>query len=453
MHPIFLASASSHAMTTEWPGPGTVIFQLAVVAFLVFLNGFFVASEFAIVKARGSQLDALANRGDKRAELARHVTTHMDAYLSATQLGITLASLALGWVGEPFLAAMLHPFFLRAGVQSEAVIASASLAIAFSIVTFLHIVMGELAPKSLAIRRPVPTTLWAARPLQIFYVIFKLPIFLLNGAANFLLKHLFRLEPASEHEIIHSEEELGLILSESMKGNALSARGTDISRRAMALRRRTVRDVVTPRRQVIFLDVEASFAENLKVAKSSGHTRFPLCSEHLDNSIGLIHIKDMIAFEGEREPELSKLQRPLLTVPEMMSLEALLELFLARHAHLAVALDEFGGAVGIVTLDNVIEQLVGKIQDEFDAEVGGLKRLGEREYLLDGTQSLHAVREFTGLDLQSTEVSTLGGFLMEVLGHFPQRGEEVDHELFHAKILRIEGRLVRQVRLQAKEEE
>lgn len=213
-------------VVTEWDSVLVILLKLGIVLFLVLLNGFFVASEFAIVKVRDSQLQALIGRGEKRAKMAQHVAAHLDAYLSATQLGITLASLALGWVGEPFLAHMLHPVFATVGVTSEAVITSVSFAIAFALITILHIVLGELAPKSLAIRKPVPTTLWVARPLHLFHSIFRPAISLLNGLANYILKYVFRINPVGEHELAHDEEELRFILAESARAKELTARGT-----------------------------------------------------------------------------------------------------------------------------------------------------------------------------------------------------------------------------------
>ncbi|MES2573113.1 MAG: hemolysin family protein [Verrucomicrobiota bacterium] len=444
----FLSSAVAIPLQTEWESPGVILLQLIIVFFLVLLNGFFVAAEFAIVKARGSQLDELVARGEKRAVLARHVTAHLDAYLSATQLGITLASLALGWVGEPFLAHMLHPLFVLAGITSEAVITSVSLTIAFTILTFLHIVLGELAPKSLAIRKSVQTTLWVSWPLSLFYTLFKPAIVFLNGTANLILRHVFHIAPVAEGELAHSEEELRLILAESREAKALSSRGSDISMRAMRLRNRRVREVITPRREVVFLDLDAPFEVNLRRAKHSRHTRFPLCREHLDETVGVIHIKEMIPLEGEPAPDLHAIKRELFSVPEMMSLETLLELFLSKHAHLAMVVDEFGGAIGIITLDNVIEELVGEIQDEFDFVQTPIERISPDEFTIKGRLSLNEVHELTTLHLYSTDSSTLGGYITEKLGHLPQTGESVRIDDYLATVMKMEGRRVKLIHFQ-----
>jgi CBS domain containing-hemolysin-like protein len=447
MH-LFERLAATDILHVNWVAPEVALLQILTVFFLVFLNGFFVASEFAIVKVRDSQIASLANQGGQRVRIARHIIAHLDAYLSATQLGITLASLGLGWVGEPFIAHMLHPVFPLVGVQSEVVIKTTSLAIAFGIITFLHIVLGELAPKSLAIRQPVPTTLWISRPLELFYCIFKPAIWLLQGAANLLLKHLLRIEPVGEHELAHSKEELRLLLAESEKAQAVTALGARISGRAFELQHLTARDIATPRPDVVFLDEAEPFAENLHRAKRSGHTRFPLCHGHLDEALGLIHIKDMIALDGEPTPELAAIKRELPAVPEMMSLEKLLDLFLKSRTHLALVLDEFGGATGIVTLDNVIEEIVGDIRDEFDSEQSEIERASVDEFTVRGRLPLHELRAHTGLEVDSEEVSTVGGYVTHVLGHLPQEGETVRVGDYRATVTKCDGRRVRRVKFQ-----
>ncbi len=437
--------AISSKLTTEWVSPEMFLFQIAIVLFLVFLNGFFVASEFAIVKARGSQIDALVNQGVKGAPLAKEVTAHLDAYLSATQLGITLSSLGLGWVGEPFLAHMLHPVFLALGITSPTLVSTISFAIAFTIITFLHIVLGELTPKSLAIRKSVATTLWVARPLKLFFLLFRPAIALLNGIANWVLKVFFHVNPVAETELAHTEEELRLILGESQKAQAVSSLGSAISIRALGLRRRSAREIMTPRQDVTYLNVEDSFEEGLQVAKSSRHTRFPLCAGHLDHSIGLIHIKDLVALRDEEAPDLNSISRELLTVPEMMSLEKLLDLFLVRHAHLALVVDEYGGAVGIVTLDNVMEELVGDIQDEFDVDQPDFERLNEQEFTVKGDFALHDLPEAAGLHLESPDVSTVGGYVTHQLGYLPKAGEAVEVEGYKVTVTQADGRRVKQL--------
>ncbi|MFV0415315.1 MAG: hemolysin family protein, partial [Chthoniobacterales bacterium] len=335
--------AVSVELSTEWDSSGIVILKLLTILFLVLLNGFFVASEFAIVKVRSSQLEALIEKGEKKAPFARKVTENLDAYLSATQLGITLASLGLGMAGEPFLAKMIAPFFYKFGVANEILIHTVAVAIAFTIITYLHIILGELVPKSLAIQKSVPVTLWIAKPLHWFSVLLRPAIWLLNGNANALLRHALKIEPAGEHELAHTEEELRVILAESSSANEVTPLGKEILINALDLKRRLVRDIMTPRGEVIYLDLEEPFDEQLDEAIKSKHTRFPLCRGHLDEAVGLLHIKDLLAQVRRGEHNLLDIRRELLHVSENMPLEKLLRFFLGKKAHLAVAVDEYGG--------------------------------------------------------------------------------------------------------------
>ena len=432
-------------VTEHWDTPGILTAKLLAIAALVFLNGFFVAAEFALVKIRMSQLEALAEEGNARAARAQTVAGDLDAYLSACQLGITLASLGLGWVGEPFLAQILQPAFALAGITSPAIITSVSFLIAFSVITFLHIVLGEQAPKILAIRKPVPATLIVSGPLRLFYILFKPAIWFLNASSNWVLKHLLRTEPVKEGEIAHSEEELRLILDESEKSDEVSSIGREILVNALDMRRRVVRDIMTPRADVVYLDVEESFDENVKKALASRHTRFPLCRGHLDNTIGLIHIKELVPLMRDPQPELMKIRRELIPVPEMMSLEKLLNLFLVRHAHLAIVVDEYGGTVGMVTMENVLEELVGDIQDEFDMEKAEFRKISEDEFVVDGGLGLYELRDLADLEVENADVSTVGGYVTHLLGHLPKEGEQVPIEDYIVTVSQTDGRRVGQL--------
>jgi CBS domain containing-hemolysin-like protein len=440
---IFLASGE--VLAEHWEDAGVITLKLGAILVLVFLNGFFVAAEFALVKIRGSQLEPLAEAGDRTATLARRITENLEAYLSACQLGITLASLGLGWIGEPFLAQILQPLFFKLGIDSPTVIRSISFALAFSAITTLHITLGEQAPKILAIRKPLPATLWVSRPLAFFYTILKPAIWFLNAASNWLLKVVFRIEPMSGHELAHSEEELRVILSESQGSENVSALGKEILINALDMRKRVVRDITTPRGDVIFLNTEDSFDENLKAAVESHHTRFPLCEGHLDNTIGLVHIKDMLKLVREPQPALAAIRRDIFPVPEMMPLEKLLTFFLAKHGHLALVVDEYGGTVGIVTLDNVLEELVGEIQDEFDAEDAEFRRINADEFTVLGSLGLYELHDLAGLELESSDVSTIGGYVTHLLGHLPKQGEHVRIEDFEVTITQTDGRRVGQL--------
>jgi CBS domain containing-hemolysin-like protein len=423
-----------------------VALQLGAVLALVGLNGFFVASEFAIVKVRASQLEALEASGDVKAKLAIEVTENLEAYLSATQLGITLASLALGWVGEPFVAGLIEPVLRSFGMMSETVLNTVSVGIAFASITFLHIVLGELAPKSLAISKPVPTTIWVSVPLGIFYQMFRPAIWFLNGSANLILRKVLRIRPVGEHELAHSEEELRVILTESEDAQQVTPIGKEILINALDLRKRVVRDITTPRKEVIFLNTEDTFEENLNRAVSSQHTRFPVCEGHLDNAIGLVHIKDLMLQMRTEHPDLMKARRDILPVPEMMPLERLLTFFLTKHAHLALVLDEYGGTVGVVTMDNVLAEIVGDIQDEFDTDMHEFKRVNADEFVVDGGLALYELKDLAGLDLESEDVSTVGGFVTHLAGNLPAVGDQVRIESFEVTVLKADGRRVLEVR-------
>jgi CBS domain containing-hemolysin-like protein len=424
---------------------GVILLKLFIVIVLVALNGFFVAAEFALVKVRSSQLDPLVEEGDRRAKLARELTGNLDAYLSACQLGITLASLGLGWVGEPFVAGMLEPLLVKLGIASEAIIRGISFAVGFSIITTLHITLGEQAPKILAIQKAMPATLFISRPLAVFYAVFRPAIAFLNVASNWVLRIVFRTEPASEHELAHSEEELRIILAQSAEQEEVTALGKEILINALDLRDRVVRDITTPRGDVVFLNTEQSFEENLRLAIESKHTRFPLCEGHLDNAVGLVHIKDLLRLTRASAPDLLSIKRELHPVPEMMPLEKLLAVFLQKHAHLALVVDEFGGTTGMVTMDNVLEELVGDIQDEFDKESPELRKLNEDEFDVEGSLGLYELKDLVGLELESEDVSTIGGYVTAQIGHLPKLGEQTKIEDYLVTITETDGRRVQKL--------
>jgi CBS domain containing-hemolysin-like protein len=443
--------ASSEAPAEYWESPGVILLKLTAIMVLVLLNGFFVASEFAMVKVRASQLDALGS-ANRRASSARYVLRHLDAYLSATQLGITLASLGLGWLGEPFLAQMIEPFFTLAGVKSIGLIHAVSFGLSFAIITALHIILGELAPKSLAIRKALPTTLWVSTPMRIFHAVFSPAIWVLNGVANWLLKNFFGINPIGEHEASHSEEELRLIIAQSEMTNEVSALGKQVFINALDLRQRTVREIMTPRGKVDFLDAGESFQENLARIKASRRTRFPLCEGDLDHAMGLVHIRDAFTQADEPNPSLNAVRRDLLTVPETISLERLLALLRDQRQHLALALDEFGGSAGIVTLTDALAEVVGAIPGHDDAPGENLRRLSEDEVEVDGAFPLHDLSDVIGIQWQNPEVSTVGGYVTWKLGRLPKEGETVNLDNYAVTVTQADGRRVKQVRLRRLEE-
>jgi CBS domain containing-hemolysin-like protein len=253
------------------------------------------------------------------------------------------------------------------------------------------------------------------------------------------------MRPASGAELAHSEEELRLILEQSEKSQEVSALGRDLLINALDLRDRVVRDIMTPRGEIVYLDLEDSFEANVKKAIESRHTRFPLCRENLDNTLGLIHIKELVPMMRDPQPDLIRIKRDLIPVPEMMSLEKLLSLFLTKHAHLAMVVDEFGGTVGMVTLENVLEELVGDIQDEFDAEKEEFRKINDNEFAVAGSLGLYELNDATGLELESADVSTIGGYVTHLLGHLPKQGEQVKIDNYLVTVSQTDGRRVNQL--------
>jgi len=442
---LILASTGGHELSHDFPSLGASLLYLVGIAFFLLLNAFFVASEFAIVKVRPSQIEASAKETGRNPNTALHVVNHLDGYLSANQLGITISSLALGFLGEPFVTALVAPLLYKVGMPDPGIY-WVSLVLAISSFTFLHVVIGELLPKSIAIRKAVETTFLLATPLRVFYNTFKLAIQFLNGTANWLLKTIFRIDPVNEGEHSHSAEELALLVTQSEKSQEVTETEREILINALGLNELWVRDVMTPRNKVVVLDADEPFEKVLDIAMRSKHTRFPLVKGHLDHAIGLIHIKDLFKLINEPDPDLMRIKRDLKIVPDTMPLDSLLNFFLHEHAHLAMAVDEFGTPVGIVFLDNVIEELVGDIQDEFDNERSSLTRVNDDEFVVEGSMTLNDLAGYVPeLFLESGEVTTVGGYLTQQLGRFPETGESLEVLGYEAKITSTDGRRVGQV--------
>jgi CBS domain containing-hemolysin-like protein len=424
-------------------------FKLLAVAFLVFLNGFFVATEFALVKVRATQLEPFATRGHKRAKMALHLARNLDAYLSACQLGITLASLGLGWIGEPVFADLLAPLFQMFGLESEKMQHTIAIVVGFSVITFLHIVVGEMAPKSVAIRMAMPTTLWIAYPMRWFYLAMYPFIWALNQSALWLLRAA-GLEPAHEGDAIHSEDELRLVLASSQKQLGASRFSRDIVQNALDLRQRVARDVMRPRQELTVLDMQMPIAECLEVAEKSRYSRFPLCEEgNLDRTRGVIHIKDLFALRNTARTgaDLLPATRKIIYVPETARLEKLLRLFLDRKLHLAIVVDEYGGTVGLVTLENIVEELVGQIQDEFDQEKPLLTRASDTTWEVAGALPLHELEELVGVALPAEGVTTASGWVTHELGGFPKVGDMVALGSCDLRVEEMDGTRVARMRV------
>jgi CBS domain containing-hemolysin-like protein len=421
------------------------ILKIGAVILLVLLNGFFVAAEFAIVKVRATQIDSLVKSGMRRARIAQHVVTNLDKYLSASQLGITMTSLGLGWLGEPVVARMLEPVFAWISISDATLVSTISFAIGFTIITFLHIVIGEQAPKWLAIQRAQRTTLFVAGPLHLFLVVFRPFIWLVNVSANGFLRW-FGIQAVNESDMAHSEEELRQFL---IQGKVLTTTGRTISLAAIELRNRTVREVMVPRTNVAFLSTEKSLEENLTLAEENQFTRYPLCERDLDNVIGMIHLKDLFKLKGTlgSGSKLLEIKREMLFVPETTPLEKVLNLFLSKRVLMAVAVDEYGGTAGLVTLENVLEELVGEIRDEFDIEQTMVLKVSENEYLVEGTMPLHDFARMFEVEPESKDVVTVSGYAIQLIGRVPEKGTAVRMGRWNAFVEATERKKVKTLRL------
>jgi len=459
---IYALIASTAVPAHDFPTLGETILYLLGITFFLLLNAFFVASEFAIVKVRPSQIESHGKETGADTVRALYVLNHLDGYLSANQLGITIASLALGFLGEPFVEAMISPLLYIMGMpESTSVfgvnfspVSLISFILAIASFTFLHVVVGELMPKSIAIRRSLGTTMLLVGPLHFFYKTFYLVIRFFQGTANWLLKTLFHIDPISEGEHVHSAEELAILVTHSGKLKEVTDTEREILINALELNELWVRDVMTPRNEVVVLDADEPFEKTLDVAIRSKHTRFPLVKGHLDQSIGLIHIKDLFKLLNDPDPDLMRIKRDLKMVPDTMPLDSLLKFFLKEHAHLAMAVDEFGTPVGVVFLDNVMEELVGDIQDEFDNEHSPFIRVNYDEFVVEGSMTLNDLEGYVSdLYLESGEVTTVGGYITQQLERFPEIGETITILGYEAKVTSTDGRRVGQIHFRKLEDE
>jgi len=397
-------------------------FNLFLVVFFTLLNGFFVAAEFAMVKVRQTRLQQLALDGNAMARTAQQVTGNLDAYLSACQLGITLSSLALGALGEPAIARIIEPAMTALGVP-EALTHTIAFVIAFAIITFLHIVFGELAPKSLAIRKSEATTLWTATPLKGFYFLFYPAIWALQGVANWTLK-LFGIEPVTEHEAAHTEEEIRILMNESAKSGHIDQTEMALFEKIFHFSDRLAREVMVPRVDIICLDRNDPFEEILTTALREEHTRYPVCDGSKDNILGFVHIKDLYTSENQN---LDAITRQILAVPGSVEISAVLKQMQKAKTHMAIVMDEYGGTAGMVTIEDILEELVGEIQDEFDVERAPIEEKKDDVYSLDGRLLIEEVNETFDLNIEAEEDS-IGGWLYSQLGHDPMVGEFVEFE-------------------------
>jgi CBS domain containing-hemolysin-like protein len=425
------------------------LLKLLGVFLLVLLNGFFVAAELALIRIRDTQLEPLVVKGNRRAAIVRRLTQNLDATISAIQFGITLASLGLGILVEPVFQSLLAPVFNWLHVESTAIKHTISILTGFLINTFLLIVIGELGPKAVAIRKTLPVALWTAQPLAWFARLTFPFVWLLNHSAQWLLDQ-FGIKSVSDTDRAHSEEELRLLLTATQRRSGATRFGRDIVLNALDLRQRIVREVMRPRQEIVGLDTEASIAECLDVAEKTRYSRFPLCEGgDLDKTLGVVHIKDLFAMriKARSGANLKPVARKLIYVPETARLEKLLQLFLERKLHFAIVVDEYGGTVGMVTLENILEELVGQIQDEFDQEKPLIIKLGGQTWELAGALPLHELSELVQEPLQEEGVTTVSGWVTHKLGGFPKAGDVLPVGAYSLRVEEMDGMLVAKLKL------
>ncbi len=419
---------------------------LATAAGMVFLNGFFVAAEFGLVKVRGGQLEELVNQGRPFARTALWLGARLDASLSACQLGITMASLGLGWVGEPAFAQLLAPLFAQLGITSVTALHTTSFVVAFTIITSLHLIIGEQAPKIYAIRRPESVALWCALPLKFFYI-FSYPFLIVLSVATSRILRLVGIEAASEHDAPHSEAEIRALVRQAHVHGELTRAEHRLIHAIFEFDDMICRRVMVPRRDAVFLDVDQTFPECLEIIARTKHSRYPLCEDSLEHVIGIVHVKDLVGVDPKSPVDLQKYARPPHHVPETMPMSQLLRHFQRTHQLMAMVVDEHGTIVGVVTLENVMEQIVGSVEDEFDTEPPYFTSEGDSQSVVLGSTPLELVNEQLGLHLEAEDVDTFAGALLERVGRVLQKGDVIDLPGARAEVIEVEGARAMRIRV------
>lgn len=430
------------------------ILKLLMVAILIALTGFFVAIEFAIIKVRSSRIDQLVSEKRRGALAAKKVTSNLDEYLSACQLGITITALGLGWLGEPTIKHLLEPLFFKLHL-SPAIASTVSFIIAFAVITFLHVVIGELAPKTLAIQKAEQVSLLLSKPLIYFYRVMYPFIWALNGSAS-LVTGLFGLHPASEHEVAHSEEELRLILSESYESGEINQREFKYVNNIFEFDNRVAKEIMVPRTEVVGLYEDEPFKTHIKVIAQEKYTRYPVFGEDKDEIIGMVNVKDLFIryMDGNRDEECSitPYTRPVIEVLENIPIHDLLLQMQRKRIPLAVLYDEYGGTAGIVTLEDILEEIVGEIRDEYDEdEHPPIEHISEGYKIVEGKVLISEVNDLFGIHLVAADVDTIGGWIM-VQEQIVAEGDVIEKHGFHFKVLEKDMHQIKRVEIKKVEE-
>lgn len=423
---------------------------LVAVVFLVLLNGFFVAAEFSLVSVRKTRIAELVAQGNANAETVQKALENPDRVIAATQLGITLASLSLGWIGEPALSHLIEPVIelfpldLRPGLSH-----SLTAGLSFGIITFLHVVVGELAPKSIALQNPARTSLVVARPTLWSERLFKPFIWALNGTGNALLR-LVGMEPASGHQLVHSVEELKMLVTESAEGGAVARQESELLHAIFDFGDLLVRQVMIPRTEIIAVEANMPLAEIIPLITESTYTKFPVYDDNLDNILGIFHVKDLLRTMQEADWQKSSVRsllREAMYVPETLPISALLRRFRDNHQHIAIILDEFGGTGGLVTLEDLLEEIVGEVSDPFDKFTPEFETLADGSILIDGLTLIEDVNKSLDLDLNDPAYDTIAGYTLGKMGRIPKVNDSVEFGKVLIQVEAMDGMRIERLKL------
>ncbi len=406
---------------------------------LVVLNGFFVAAEFALVRVRDTRIAQLEQEGSVRAGMVRGVLHDLDAYLSVCQVGITVASLALGWVGEPAVSAFIRPGLEVVGIENEGLIELISIILGFAVITYAHLVFGEQAPKYFSIQRAEGTALWIARPLNVFMFLFRPMVWLVNTSTNFVLRP-WGIRLGEEMEV-HSEEELRIMISSSAASGELEPEEREYLNNVFDFGDTVAREVMVPRPDIEALPCDAPLEVLVEKAAFGRYTRYPVFEGDLDQVLGVVHVKDLFRAAKE-EPEsfdLKPLIRDCLVVPENKKIEEILREFQGRKLQVAIVIDEWGSVEGLVTIEDVLEEIVGEIQDEFDEDEAAIDPLHDGTYAIDGRIPITEVNDYFQIDLPHEDFDTIGGFVLGSLGRPPEPGDVVEADGITLRVKSVDG--------------
>lgn len=425
------------------------MFEIIIIIFLIFVNAFFVAVEFAIIRVRNSELVVYLEKHKSREKFVRTIKDNLDIYISAAQLGITLANLLLGWVGDEFFAKLFSPIFLYFGFDSSTS-GSLSIIIGILFITYITVIFGEQTPKSIAIRYPKQFTTWLSIPMVAFYRIFKPFIWIINASSNGILK-LLGIKPVKKDEVMHTEDEIRFLISEGQKKGVIDSTEHQLIEKIFDFNDKTAKDIMIPRNNMIALNLDDGRDKIIKTAIEEGYSRIPVFKETIDNIIGILYSKDLISATEHRELILiSEILRPVYFIPENKHIGEILKEFQKMHIHLGIVVNEHGGVEGLVTLEDIIEEIVGEIEDEYDVETRKVQKDKLGIYLVDPVVSIEEINNSININLpvNHDEYQTLSGFLLTITGHIPEIYERIEYENLIFTVMEKTGNRLLKVKVQ-----